>query len=91
MPFAEFDLRTACKRFGLKTDERRDLFSSVPELEVPAQLRETLDEWAPTALAINTEKARSEMIMTPILMMAVRLAPPPVAIFSGSTWTVNGV
>ena len=40
----------------------------------PACLREILDEWAPAALAMNTEKARSELIIAPILMEAIRLA-----------------
>ena len=59
MAFSDFDLKRRRERFGLTTDEGRDLFSGTPALDVPARLREFLDEWAPAALAMNTEKARS--------------------------------
>ncbi len=89
MAFGDFDLKAAREKFGLGIDERQDLFSATAALEVPGYLRQLLDEWAPAALAMNTEKARSEMIIAPILMAAVRLAPPPVSLFSGVTFDVD--
>jgi len=89
MAFSDFDLKTARERFGLTIDESRDLFSAVPALEVSHHLRKILDEWAPAALAMNTEKARSEMIIAPVLMEAVRLADQPVRLFSGMTFDVD--
>lgn len=89
MAFSDFDLKTVRDRFGLSTDESGDLFATVPALEVPGRLRETLDVWAPAALAMNTEKARSEMIIAPILMEAVRLAEQPVSLFSGVAFDVD--
>ncbi len=89
MAFSDFDLKTACERFGLTTDEGQDVYAGTPALDVPARLREILDEWAPAALAMNTEKARSEMIIAPILMEAVRLARPPVGLFSGVAFDVD--
>jgi len=89
MAFSDFDLKAAREKFGLDTEEGRDLFSTTPALEVPGHLRQLLDEWAPVALAMNTEKARSEMIIAPVLMAAVQLAPPPVSLFSGMTFDVD--
>jgi hypothetical protein len=89
MAFSDFDLKMARDRFGLTIDERQDLFSAVSALEVPSRLRDILDEWAPAALAMNTEKARSEMIIAPILMEAVHLAKPPVSLFSGVSFDVD--
>jgi hypothetical protein len=89
MAFSDFDLKTACERFSLRLEEHQDLFSAIPPLDVPPALREVLDEWAPAALAMNTEKARSEMIIAPILMAAVRLARPPVNLFSGVAFDVD--
>ncbi len=89
MAFADFDLKTARDRLGLSTDENRDLFSSVPGVEVPAWLSHLLDMWVPAALPMNTEKARSELIIAPILMAAVGLAPQPVRLFSGMTFDVD--
>ena len=59
MAFSDFNLKTVRERFGLTIDERQDLFSRVASEEVPTRLREMLDEWAPAALAMNTEKAKS--------------------------------
>jgi hypothetical protein len=89
MAFSDFDLQAACDRFGLTTDEGLDLFRAVPPLEVPAHLRQLLDQWAPVAVATGTEKARSEMIIAPIVMAAVRLAKPPVRMFSGVAFDVD--
>lgn len=38
---------------------------------------------------MNTEKARSEMIIAPILMAAVHLAKQPVSLFSGVSFDVD--
>src|SRR5438132_1599696 len=89
MAFSDFDLRATRERFGLTVDERGDHFSTVPALAVPARLQEVLDAWAPAAVAMNTEKARSEMIIAPILMTAVQLAKPPVTLFSGVAFDVD--
>ena len=89
MAFSDFDLKTARERFGLTTDEGQDLYSGTPALDVPGLLREILDTWAPAALAMNTEKARSELIIAPILMEAIRLARSPVSLFSGAAFDVD--
>jgi hypothetical protein len=89
MAYSDFDLRTARERLGLTLREDLDLFAATPILEVPAGLRDFLDEWAPAALAMNTEKARSEMIIAPVLMEAVRLSAHRLNLFSGITFDVD--
>jgi hypothetical protein len=89
MAYSDFDLKTVRERFGLTTDERRDLFSSVAPVELSSRLREMLDEWAPVAVGMNTEKARSEMIIAPILMEAVQRVKQPVGLFSGVIFDVD--
>ena len=89
MAFSDFDLKTACEQFELTVDVTADLFSAVQPLDVTPWLRQTLDVWAPQALAMNTEKARSEMIIAPILMTAVQLGPQPLTLFSGVTFDVD--
>ncbi len=83
MPYSEFDLKTVRERFGLVLREDMHLFAKISEVEVPNRLREFLDGWSPAALAMNTEKARSEMIIAPILMEAVRLSGHRLNLFSG--------
>jgi hypothetical protein len=89
MAFADFDLKTACERFGLTIEERTNLFAAVQAVEVPGRLREVLETWAPAALAMSTEKARSEMIIAPILMAAVRMLGGCFGLFSGITFDVD--
>lgn len=89
MAYSDFDLKTVRERFSLDTDEQQDLFSKIPPLEPSARLLEMLEVWAPTAIAMNTEKARSEMMIAPILMDAIRLAKPPVRLFSGVAFNVD--
>ena len=89
MSFGDFTLKTVRERFGLTTDEQADLFAAVTPVDVPGRLRETLDHWAPIAVAMNTEKARSEMIIAPLLMEAVSLLGNRVSLFSGVLFDVD--
>lgn len=89
MAYGEFDLRTVEPRFGLTTDGTSDLFGQVPALPVPPLLRQLLDEWTADALAVNTEKSRSESTIAPIFEAAAKLAPPPVQVFSGTSFDVD--
>jgi hypothetical protein len=89
MSYGDFDLQTAQQRFGLTLVEDVDLFAATPEAEPGEGLKQMLAEWAPVAVAMNTEKARSEMIIAPVLMEAVRLTGHRVSLFSGLTFDVD--
>ena len=89
MAYSDFDLRTVREQYGLLLQEDTDLFATTHAVEVRDQLREVLEEWGPAALAMNTEKARSEMIIAPILMETVRLTGHRVSLFSGITFDVD--
>jgi hypothetical protein len=89
MSYSEIDLRTARERFGLTLREDLDLFAATPEVEVSLRLSEFLGEWAPAAVAMNTEKARSEMIIAPILMEVVRLSGHRLNLFSGLSLDID--
>ena len=89
MGYSDFDLRTVSDRFGLRLDETQDLFAGVPEIAPDPRLAEGLAEWAPAALAQNTERARSEMIIAPVLMAAVRGSGGRLSLFSGMTFDVD--
>ena len=68
MAFGDFDLRMARERLGLTLIEDLDLFAALPPADLNERVREVLSVWAPAALAINTEKARSEFIIAPVLL-----------------------
>jgi hypothetical protein len=89
MAYRDFDLRSARERFALTLDETRHLFTQVPTVCPSAWLTDFLAEWAPIAQAHNTEKARSEMIIAPILMEVVRASHRQLNLFSGPTFSVD--
>jgi hypothetical protein len=90
MAFADFSLESAIERFELTLPPRADLFAQVGEVEIPPVLREVvLERWAPQALEVNTEKARSELIIAPILMEAMHLAGHDFGVYSGVSLDVD--
>jgi hypothetical protein len=89
MAYSDFDLPSVSERFGLTVEEGPDPFAGAPEIAPGESLRQTLAIWAPFAIAVNTEKARSEMIIAPILMEVVRLAEYRLSLFSGIPFEVD--
>src|SRR5262249_28462306 len=59
--YSDYTIDAVKQRFGLRLEEGRDLYASVPPVQISPLLRETLAENVPLALAISTEKARSEL------------------------------
>ncbi len=89
MSYSEFSLSEATKGFGLARNEETDLFSSTPEVAPGDWLRATLDRTVPLALAIHTEKARSELIVAPFLVELRTKAKERVSFFSGVSFDVD--
>jgi hypothetical protein len=89
MAFSDFDLKTAVHRFALTEDRDTDLFAAVEPLEPSAFLRVWLDTFAPVALGVNSEKARSEFIIAPMLAETKLRAGPGVNVLPGVTLEVD--
>jgi hypothetical protein len=89
MAFSDFTLETAVVRLGLTLGPRSDLFVGVEAAEVSPLLRTVLERWAPQALEVNTEKARSELIIAPVLMESAHLAGGGMGVYSGVTLDVD--
>ena len=89
MPYSEFTLARVKKQFDLTTSEDTNIFAAVPELECSEYLGETLRYNVPLALASNSEKARSEMIIAPILIEARKQLKSQFSLFSGIDFNVD--
>jgi hypothetical protein len=89
MAYADFDLKTAVQTFGLREYRDKDLFAKVAPLEPSDFLRIWLDEFAPIALGVNTEKARSEFIIAPMLAETRRRSKTPVNVLPGVSFEVD--
>lgn len=89
MPYSEFTLARVKKQFALTTSEDIDIFAAVPKLECSEYLTGTLRYNVPLALASNSEKARSEMIIAPILVEVRKQLQSKFSLFSGIDFTVD--
>lgn len=89
MAYSDFSLEKVKKFFGLTICERIDMFSEVAEVECSELLAENLRENVTLALASNTEKSRSEMIITPILIEVRKQLKYQIGLFSGIEFNVD--
>jgi hypothetical protein len=89
MAYSDFSLTKFRNNFQITIKEEIDLFATVEPIEISEKLTNTLEETTELALAINTEKARSEMIITPILLEVRRKANYQISLFSGTDFNVD--
>lgn len=89
MSYSDFSLSSVKKAFQLNLIEKVDLFAECAELQPSLLLSETLKENLSLALASNTEKSRSEMLIAPILIDLRRQYSNHIGIFSGINFTVD--
>jgi hypothetical protein len=87
--YSDFTLRQVVERFQLTLTDVPDLFADVPEVEAGPLLRALLPEFLPLALAINTEKARSELLIAPLLAALRAQLGHSFSVFSGIDFTVD--
>jgi hypothetical protein len=88
MSYSDFkSLEKAQTDLGLTINETAGLFQGIPPVEISDFLRQTLDFNIPLALAINSEKARSEFIIAPILAEVKRNVG--CSLFSGTEFNVD--
>ena len=84
MAYSDFTTLTKVREaFGLSIEESIDFFTDIPELLPSSHLQTTLNENVFLATAINTEKARSELIITPVLLEVRRILNFQIGFFSG--------
>lgn len=89
MAYSDFTLSEMTHRFLLSIDEKSDLFSSVPEIALRPEFMSVLEELVPLALSVSTEKARSELIIAPILLELWRITGQSIGFFSGIEFSVD--
>ena len=89
MAYSNFSLTDAMKQLSLTLKDKNDLFSHIPEVAYSEYLDFTLKYNLRIASEINTEKARSEMIITPILLELRRMLDDKISLFSGKEFNVD--
>lgn len=89
MAYSDFTLAKVQEDFDLNITEHVDFFANVPDVPSSGFLQQTLANNLPLALAINTEKSRSEMIIAPILIELRKIAQNQISLFSGTEFNVD--
>lgn len=89
MPFSNFTLSKVKSDFQITTIETEILFPQISPVQPSDLLSLNLKENLSLATAINTEKARSELIIMPVLTEVRRYLQGRVSLFSGADFNVN--
>lgn len=88
MPYSSFTLAKAKKEFGLTTAEGGRFLPPIDPIAPSSRLQEALSD-LPWAIAVGSEKAKSEGIIYPILQEVRRILNNQVSLFSGRDFTVD--
>ncbi len=89
MSYSDFSLKQIKEKLKLEIVENQDLFSAIIELPVSDLLSATLKYNIPLAMAVGTEKARSELIISNILLEVRKILNNQVSLFSGVIFDVD--
>ncbi|BAY63019.1 hypothetical protein NIES22_30950 [Calothrix brevissima NIES-22] len=89
MPYADFTLRRVKQDFHLTIIEQPTFIDNLPSIAPSNFLASFLEKYLPLALALNTEKARSEMLICPILLEVKEILQQQISLFSGNDFTID--
>ena len=90
MAYRDFTtLRKVKQSFGLTAVEGGRFLPEVEPIAPSAILAGLLEDTVPWAIAVGTEKAKSELIIAPALLEVKRLLNRQISVFSGTDFTVD--
>jgi len=90
MPYSKFTFDQVRENLELEISDKFGVFTDVGEIEISDSFcEELLNEKVPLALAINTEKARSELIITPVLYELRKYEKKNISLFSGIDFNID--
>lgn len=89
MAYSDFTLAQVQQTFEVTIEESRRLFAEIAPVQPSQRLLTDLNENKSLAIAINSEKARSEFLIAPILAEVRRQASDQASLFSGVEFTVD--
>jgi len=89
MPYSSFNLKRVKAELNINLIETQGVFEKIEPVEISQILKDILEEHVPLAISINTEKARSELIIANILVEVRRRFKHKISLFSGVEFNVD--
>ena len=89
MPYSQFTIEKVKKDFQLTTVEGVRFFPDSIESVTPSSRLQAILEDLPWAIAVDTEKARSEVIINPVLLELRRIFNQQISVFSGEEFNID--
>jgi hypothetical protein len=89
MPYSQFTIDKVKQDFGLKTVEGVRFLPDSVEIIAPSARLQGILEDLPWAIAVDTEKARSEVIINPVLLEVRRILNQEISVFSGEEFNID--
>jgi len=89
MAYSDITIADLKQRFGLTLDEAGNLFADAAEVDLTPALIDVLARYLPLAVNLNTEKARSELVIAPVLVEFKLRHRDRISLFSGIDFTVD--
>ncbi len=89
MAYSNFTLETVREAFQLEALQSVGIFSEIERVEPSVELTKALAKKVPLAIAIGTEKAKSEMIVADILVELREHFEHRISLFSGIDFNVD--
>lgn len=89
MSYSQFTVAQVKRDFGLTIVEGQRFFPSIQPIPPSPILQELLSANLSWAVAVSTEKARSEAIINPVLLELRRILNQRISVFSGEEFNVD--
>jgi len=89
MAYSDFTLRKVKQSFRLTAVEGGRFLPPTEPIAPSPILAGLLEDTIPWAIAVGTEKAKSELIIAPVLLEVKRLLNRQISVFSGTDFTVD--
>jgi len=89
MAYSDFTIPDLKGKLGLRVADAVELHSTVPAYPVPERLASLAETYFPLAALIGTEKAKSEMVVAPILIEVREILKQQISLFSGTELVID--
>ncbi|MFZ2727434.1 MAG: hypothetical protein WAX77_14360 [Methylococcaceae bacterium] len=89
MSYSDFTIKQVQHNFGLEIIEKFGIFSTIESVAISDYFTVTLEENIPLAVSMNTEKAKSELIISNVLIEVRKLFDRKISFFSGVEFNID--